>query len=160
MASLLLPLLLNPWAAPSSVAAIRLNHSASPVQEMVVVLAQIVAFLLGHFVLIPYSCYMVGFSLYLYLRRLNPFPAFSSRNNVGNPSREDRETALMRCLHHLRAARESGLLSTVQVQGGKNGVFDVGILLDYIYLYILLLCYIVIYLYIYIGIVLFIYCTF
>ena len=42
----------------------------------------------------------------------------------------------MRCMHHLRAARESGLLSTVQVQGGKNGVFDVGILLDYIYLYI------------------------
>ena len=63
----------------------------------------------------------------------------------------------MRCMHHLRAARESGLLSTVQVQGGKNGVFDVGILLDYIYLYILLLCYIVIYLYIYIGIVLFAY---
>ena len=61
-------------------------------------------------------------------------------------------------MHHLRAARESGLLSTVQVQGGKNGVFDVGILLDYIYLYILLLCYIAIYLYIYIGIALFIYC--
>ena len=65
----------------------------------------------------------------------------------------------MRCLHHLRAARESGLLSTVQVQGGKNGVFDVGILLDYIYLYILLLCYIAIYLYIYIVIALFIYCV-
>ena len=64
----------------------------------------------------------------------------------------------MRCMHHLRAARESGLLSTVQVQGGKNGVFDVGILLDYIYLYILLLCYIVIFLYIYIGIALFVYC--
>ena len=61
-------------------------------------------------------------------------------------------------MHHLRAARESGLLSTVQVQGGKNGVFDVGILLDYIYLYILLLCYIAIYLYIYIVIALFIYC--
>ena len=60
-------------------------------------------------------------------------------------------------MHHLRAARESGLLSTVQVQGGKNGVFDVGILLDYIYLYILLLCYIAIYLYIYIVIALFIY---
>ena len=64
----------------------------------------------------------------------------------------------MRCMHHLRAARESDLLSTVQVQGGKNGVFDVGILLDYIYLYILLLCYIVIFLYIYIGIALFVYC--
>ena len=64
----------------------------------------------------------------------------------------------MRCMYHLRAARESGLLSTVQVQGGKNGVFDVGILLDYIYLYILLLCYIAIYLYIYIVIVLFVYC--
>ena len=63
----------------------------------------------------------------------------------------------MRCMYHLRAARESGLLSTVQVQGGKNGVFDVGILLDYIYLYILLLCYIAIYLYIYIVIALFIY---
>ena len=112
----MLPLLLNPWAAPSSVAAIRLNHSASPVQEvspMVVVLAQIVAFLLGHFVFIPYSSYMVGFSLYLYLRRLSPFPAFSSRHNVGNPSREDRETALMRCLHHLRAA--SGEWSNLHV---------------------------------------------
>ena len=65
----------------------------------------------------------------------------------------------MRCMHHLRAARESDLLSTVQVQGGKNGVFDVGILLDYIYLYILLLCYIAIYLYIYIVIALFIYCV-
>ena len=65
----------------------------------------------------------------------------------------------MRCMHHLRAARESGLLSTVQVQGGKNGVFDVGILLDYIYLYILLLRYIAIYLYIYIVIALFIYCV-
>ena len=76
-------------AAPSSVAAIRLNHSASPVQEvspMGFVLAQIVAFLLGCFVFIPYSCYMVGFSLYLYLRRISPFPAFSSRNNVGGPS--------------------------------------------------------------------------
>ena len=60
-------------------------------------------------------------------------------------------------MHHLRAARESDLLSTVQVQGGKNGEFDVGILLDYIYLYILLLCYIAIYLYIYIVIALFIY---
>ena len=107
---------------------------------MVVVLAQIVAILLGHFVFIPYSSYMVGFSLYLYLRRLSPFPAFSSRHNVGDSSREDRETALMRCMHHLRAARESGLLSTVQVQGGKNGVFDVGILLDYIYLYIYCYC--------------------
>ena len=47
---------------------------------------------------------MVGFSLYLCLRRLSPFPAFSSRNNVGGPFWEDRETALMRCLHHLRAA--------------------------------------------------------
>ena len=56
---------------------------------------------------------MVGFSLYLYLRRLTPFPAFSSRNNVGDPSREDRETALMRCLHHLRAA--SGEWSNLHV---------------------------------------------
>lgn len=47
---------------------------------------------------------MVGFSLYLYLRRISPFPAFSFRNNVGDPFWEDRETALMRCLHHLRAA--------------------------------------------------------
>ena len=69
--------------------------------------------LLGHFVFIPYSSYMVGFSLYLYLRRLSPFPAFSSRHNVGNPSREDRETALMRCLHHLRAA--SGEWSNLHV---------------------------------------------
>ena len=52
-----------------------------------------------------------------------------------------------------------GLLSTAQVQCGKNGGFDV-FLLGYIYLYILLLRYIAIYLYIYIGIVLFIYCIF
>ena len=93
-------------AALSSVAAIRLNHSASPVQEvspMGFVLAQIVAFFIRLLcVFIPYSCYMVV--LYLYLRRLSPFPAFSSRYNVSDPSREDRETALMRCLHHLRAA--------------------------------------------------------
>ena len=56
---------------------------------------------------------MVGFSLYLCLRRLSPFPAFSSRYNVGDPSREDRKTALMRCLHHLRAA--SGEWSNIHV---------------------------------------------
>ena len=56
-------------------------------------------------------------------------------------------------------AGERGLLSTAQVQCGKNGGFDV-FLLGYIYLYILLLCYIAICLYIYIGIALFIYCTF
>lgn len=67
-------------------------------------LAQIKDIMLGHFVFIPYNGYVVGFSLYLYLRRLSPFPAFSSRNNVGGPFWEDRETALMRCLHHLRAA--------------------------------------------------------
>ena len=69
--------------------------------------------MLGHFVFIPYNGYVVGFSLYLYLRRLNPFPAFSSRNNVGDSSRENRETALMRCLHHLRAA--SGERSNLHV---------------------------------------------
>ena len=62
-------------------------------------------------VFIPYSCDMVVF--YLYLRRLSPFPAFSSRHNVGGPSREDRETALMRCPHHLRAA--SGEWSNIHV---------------------------------------------
>ena len=56
---------------------------------------------------------MVGYSLYLHLRRLSPFPAFSSRNNVGDSSRENRETALMRCLHHLRAA--SGERSNLHV---------------------------------------------
>lgn len=76
-------------------------------------LAQIKDIMLGHFVFIPYNGYVVGFSLYLYLRRLNPFPAFSSRNNVGDPSREDRETALMRCMHHLRAA--SGEWSNIHV---------------------------------------------
>lgn len=76
-------------------------------------LAQIVAILLVCFAFIPYSCYMVGYSLYLHLRRLSPFPAFSSRNNVGDPSREDRETALMQCMHHLRAA--SGERSTLHV---------------------------------------------
>ena len=59
-------------AAPSPVAAFRLNHSASPVQEvspMVVVLAQIVAIMLGRFVFIPYRGYMIGFLLlgYVYL---------------------------------------------------------------------------------------------
>ncbi len=58
----------------SSVAAIRLNHSASPVQEvspMDCCLAQIVAIILGRFVFIPYRGYMIGFLLlgyvYLYL---------------------------------------------------------------------------------------------
>ena len=59
-------------AAPSSVAAIRLNHSASPVQEvspMGFVLAQIVAIMLGRLVFIPYRGYMIGFLLlgYIYL---------------------------------------------------------------------------------------------
>ena len=53
-------------------------------------------------------------------------------------------------------AGERGLLSTAQVQCGKNGGLDV-FLLGYIYLYILLLCYIAICLYIYIGIALFVY---
>ena len=55
-------------AAPSSVAAFRLNHSASPVQEvspMVVVLAQIVAIMLVRFVFMPYSGYLV-ISIYIY----------------------------------------------------------------------------------------------
>ena len=48
------------------------NHSASPVQEvspMVVVLAQIVAIMLGRFVFMLYSGYMVGFLLlgYIYI---------------------------------------------------------------------------------------------
>ena len=55
--------------------------------------------------------------------------------------------------------RERGLLSTAQVQCGKNGEFNGVILLDYIYLYILLLHYIAIYLYIYIAIALFVYCV-
>ena len=59
-------------AAPSSVAAIRLNHSASPVQEvsqMDCCLAQIVAIMLGRFVFIPYRGYMIGFLLlgYIYI---------------------------------------------------------------------------------------------
>ena len=53
-------------------------------------------------------------------------------------------------------AGERGLLSTAQVQCGKNGGFDF-FLLGYIYLFILLLCYIAICLYIYIGIALFVY---
>ena len=196
--------------------------------------------MLVHFVFIPYNGYVVGFSLYLYLRRLNPFLAFSSRNNVGDPSWEDWETVLMRCIHHLRAAsgersnlhvglaattplseeetyrkvcrmgrdapflsedeqrssppgshpwpsfltraygslptslffscpnasilayvalpscqtevatglRERGLLSTAQVQCGKNGVFDEIFLFGYIYLYIYSYCIILLYAYI------------
>ena len=51
--------------------------------------------------------------------------------------------------------RERGLLSTAQVQCGKNGVFDGGFcLIISIYIY----CYCVIYLYIYIDISLFFYC--
>ena len=113
----MLPLLLISWAAPSSVAAIRLNHSASPVQEvspMGCCLAKKVAIMTLFLCFIPYSDYMVvAFFLYLYFRRLCPFPAFSSRNNVGDSSREGRETALMRCLHHLRAA--SGERSNLHV---------------------------------------------
>ena len=56
---------------------------------------------------------MVGYSLYIYISALNPFPAFSSWNNAGDSSREDRETALMRCIHHLRAA--SGERSSIYV---------------------------------------------
>ena len=126
------------------------------------VLAQIVAILLDCFVFYTTQL-LYGSFLYLYLRRLSPFPAFSSRNNVGGPSREDRGTALMRCMHHLRAARESGLLSTVQVQGGKTEyLMWVSCLTIYIYIY----CYCVIQLYTYISIlllrclsiVLFVYC--
>ena len=56
-------------------------------------------------------------------------------------------------------AGERGLLSTAQVQCGKNGGLDgVSSAWLYLFIYILLLCYIVICLYIYIGIALFIYC--
>ena len=94
-------------AAPSSVAAIRLNHSASPVQEVspiVLFLAQIVAILLGCFVFIPYSCYMVGFLFISIPSPFKPFPCFLLQEQRWWSFREDRETALMRCLHHLRAA--------------------------------------------------------
>ena len=124
---------------------------------MVVVLAQIVAIMLGRFVFMPYSGYMVVFSLYLYLRCISPFPAFSSRNNVGDPSREDRKTALMRCMHHLRAA--SGEMSSFHGTGAvwKERRVWWGFFCLVISIYILLLCYIAIYLYIYIVIALFIY---
>ena len=57
---------------------------------------------------------MVGYSLYIYVFDvLSPFPAFSSKNNVGDSSREDRKTALLRCIHHLRAA--SGERSNLHV---------------------------------------------
>lgn len=85
-------------AAPSSVAAIRLNHSASPVQEvspMFVVLAHVALL----------SCQTEG-SYW---------------------------------------AGERGILTTAQVQCGKNGGFDVFSVWLYL-LYILLLRYIVIYL--------------
>ena len=55
-------------------------------------------------------------------------------------------------------AGERGLLSTAQVQCGKNGGLDgVSSAWLYLFIYILLLCYIVICLYIYIGIALFVY---
>ena len=79
------------------------SFTCKAVSPMGFVLAQIVAFLLGCFVFIPYSCYMVGF-LYLYLRRFKPFPCFLLQEQRWWSFREDRETALMRCLHHLRAA--------------------------------------------------------
>ena len=60
------------------------SFTVQQVSPMVVVLAQIVAIMLGHFVFMPYSGYMVVFSLYLYLRCISPFPAFSSKNNVGD----------------------------------------------------------------------------
>ena len=55
--------------------------------------------------------------------------------------------------------RERGLLSTAQVQCGKNGEFDGGFcLIISIYTYILLLCYMFIYLYRYFAIFLLLYC--
>ena len=91
-------------AAPSSVAAIRLNHSASPGQEV-----STMGFVFG-----TNSGYYARLFLYIYVFDvLSPFPAFSSRNNVGDSSRENRDTALMRCMHHLRAA--SGERSNLHV---------------------------------------------
>ena len=59
-------------------------------------------------------------------------------------------------------AGERGLLSTAQVQCGKNGVFDEVFLFGYIYLYIyiviVLYSYILIYLYRYCVICLLLYC--
>ena len=67
----------------------------------------------------------------------------------------------MRCMHHLRAARESGLLSTAHMQCGKNGEFDGGYLAWlylFIYIVIVLYSYILIYLYRYCVICLLLYC--
>ena len=102
-------------AAPSSVAAIRLNHSASPVQEvspMGFVLAQIVAFLLGCFVFLYHiaAIWQVFISI---PQPFKPFPCFLLQEQRRWSFREDRETALMRCLHHLRAA--SGEWSNIHV---------------------------------------------
>ena len=57
-------------------------------------------------------------------------------------------------------AGERGLLSTAQVQCGKNGVFDEVFLFGYIYLYIVIVLYsyILIYLYRYCVICLLLYC--
>lgn len=74
---------------------------------------------------------------------LSPFPAFSSRNNVGGSSREDRETALMRCIHHLRAA-----------SGERSSAW----LYLFIYIVIALYNYILICLYRYCVICLLLYC--
>ena len=60
------------------------------------------------------SGYYARLFLYIYVFDvLSPFPAFSSRNNVGDSSRENRDTALIRCMHHLRAA--SGERSNLHV---------------------------------------------
>lgn len=85
-------------AAPSSVAAIRLNHSASPVQEVS--------------------------SMFVVWRMLH-CPAAKPRVATG---------------------QGRGLLSTAQVQCGKNVGFDVFSVWLYLFIYILLLRYIVIYL--------------
>ena len=109
----------------------------------------------------PYSGYMVVFSLYLYLRCISPFPAFSSRNNVGDPSREDRETALMRCMHHLRAA--SGEMSSFHGTGAvwkERGFDGISSAWLYLFIYIVIVLYsnILIYLYRYCVICLLLYC--
>lgn len=83
-------------AAPSSVEAIRLNHSASPVQEVS--------------------------SMFVVWRMLH-CPAAKPRVATG---------------------QERGLLSTAQVQCGKNGGFDVFSVWLYLFIYIVvaLYCYI------------------
>ena len=103
-------------AAPSSVAAIRLNHSASPVQE-VSPMGFVFGANSGYYArLLCFYTTQLLYGRFFFISMsspFKPFPCFLLQEQRRWSFREDRETALMRCLHHLRAA--SGEWSNIHV---------------------------------------------